>query len=185
MQVGCGGAPFGAQVACASPQGMQQGVIYALPYIMLQQPGPGSGPGFPGSPTGGPCALAALGPLPAAMPMTPADHQAMKNQVQNQIEYYFGKDNLIKDHYLRSKMNDEGWVPIADIAGFPRMRSITADMAIILEAINTSSVIEIHPDSQHVRLRDGWADWPIQRANGSMQAMGAAQAMGGAAFPTA
>lgn len=32
--------------------------------------------------------------------------------------------NLVKDDYLRSNMDDEGWVPINLIAGFPRVSFI-------------------------------------------------------------
>ena len=31
-------------------------------------------------------------------------------QVRLQIEYYFSVDNLVKDVFLRSKMDDQGWI---------------------------------------------------------------------------
>lgn len=179
-QVGMAGQPqFG--VPCGGP-GM---TFYALPYFVMTPNGAGSGPaGFPGSPTGGPglpgdpvrmggppiipgVVPGALGPMPGMPPpMTPADHMALKTQVQKQIEHYFGQDNLLKDMYLRSKMNEEGWVPIAEIAGFPRVRNMTTDMTIILEAVTASTVIEIHSDSTHIRLREGWQPWPLPNSPG-------------------
>ena len=30
-----------------------------------------------------------------------------------QIEYYFSVDNLVKDVFLRSKMDDHGWIAIS------------------------------------------------------------------------
>ena len=31
-------------------------------------------------------------------------------QVRLQIEYYFSVDNLVKDVFLRAKMDDHGWI---------------------------------------------------------------------------
>merc|ERR1719296_429449 len=99
-----GGIPQLGNVGPAAQFGVPMGqpgmTFYALPYFVMQTPnGPGSGPqGFPGSPAGGsqgmglgglPTMPGALGPMPmGGGPMTPADHQALKSQVQQQIEYY-------------------------------------------------------------------------------------------------
>ena len=32
--------------------------------------------------------------------------------VRKQIEYYFSVANLVKDVFLRSKMDDNGWIPL-------------------------------------------------------------------------
>ncbi|XP_042515385.1 la-related protein 1C-like isoform X2 [Macadamia integrifolia] len=42
------------------------------------------------------------------------------NTILYQIEYYFSKENLVKDAYLKSLMDNEGWVSIHVIAGFRR-----------------------------------------------------------------
>jgi hypothetical protein len=34
-------------------------------------------------------------------------------------EYYFSVDNLCRDTYLRSHLDEEGWVPLAIICNFP------------------------------------------------------------------
>lgn len=34
---------------------------------------------------------------------------------------YCSDDNLSRDDFLRSKMDEEGWVPISLIAGFPKV----------------------------------------------------------------
>ncbi|KAI5640397.1 hypothetical protein M9H77_00183 [Catharanthus roseus] len=46
--------------------------------------------------------------------------------IVKQIDYYFSDANLIKDDYLRSNMDDQGWVPISLIASFPRGHSFTS-----------------------------------------------------------
>lgn len=118
-------------------------------------PGSASPSGMPpGSPSG------CLGsPLPPPAPATAEARQNVKNQVQAQIEYYFGQDNLIKDIYLRSRMSEEGWVAIGLLAGFRRIQAMTTDITIILEAITSSSKLEIDQQGANVRLKHNWEDW--------------------------
>ncbi|KAJ6306289.1 hypothetical protein OIU78_021579, partial [Salix suchowensis] len=51
-----------------------------------------------------------LMPIPQPLPLL----------LLNQIEYYFSDINLSEDGFLKSQMDDEGWVPITLIAGFNR-----------------------------------------------------------------
>ncbi|CAK9883186.1 unnamed protein product [Sphagnum jensenii] len=75
----------------------------------------------------------------------------------NQIEYYFSMDNLCKDIFLRSKMDDQGFIPISVIANFNRVRMLTEDGTVILDALQKSSVVELQGD--RVRRRHGWVNW--------------------------
>lgn len=75
----------------------------------------------------------------------------------NQIEYYFSDVNLIKDDYLRSYMDDQGWVPITLIAGFPRVQSLTNSIPLILDSLRTSTSVEVQGDK--VRRRNEWMKW--------------------------
>jgi len=144
-------APYG-QMGMA-PYG-QPGMpaMYALPYYVMQQaqqPFQGM-PGMPMQPA----------PIAQPPPMTGADRVALLAQLQQQIEYYFGMENLLKDVYLRKHMTDDGWVPIALLAGFRRIQDMTADMAILMEAVTTSEIVEVNPQSgQHIRLRNDWPRW--------------------------
>ncbi|KAJ6352055.1 hypothetical protein OIU76_001299 [Salix suchowensis] len=52
-----------------------------------------------------------LMPIPQPLPLL----------LLNQIEYYFSDINLSEDGFLKSQMDDEGWVPITLIAGFNRV----------------------------------------------------------------
>merc|ERR1711881_622549 len=65
--------------------------------------------------------------------VNPQDRQQLVRVVQQQIEYYFGVENLCKDLYLRKHMSEEGWVPLVLIANFARVRSMTTDISISLE----------------------------------------------------
>ncbi|KAI3757250.1 hypothetical protein L6452_04784 [Arctium lappa] len=82
--------------------------------------------------------------------------------ILNQIEYYFSDANLVKDNFLRSNMDEEGWVSIALIAGFRRVQNLTTDVQIILNSLRDSSSVEIQGDK--VRRRIEWRKW-VQSAD--------------------
>ncbi|KAF2297968.1 hypothetical protein GH714_006788 [Hevea brasiliensis] len=58
------------------------------------------------------------GPAPAMI--VPVHEPPLSVMLVIQIEYYFSDANLIKDEYLKSNMDNQGWVPITLIAGFNR-----------------------------------------------------------------
>lgn len=152
---GYGGSPSGSPVSSQVPYGSNAPgmmAVYAFPGYFLM-PGASGATSYSGG-----AGAAGMCPLPQ-VPMTHAGRQEVKQKVQTQIEYYFGQDNLIKDTYLRSRMNEEGWVPIILIADFRCVKGLTTDMSIILEAITSSSKLEIDPQGAHVRLRSNWQEW--------------------------
>ena len=51
---------------------------------------------------------------------SPADQVA--DMVRKQIEYYFSAENLVKDTFLRRSMDNDGFIPITVLAGFPRVQ---------------------------------------------------------------
>ena len=51
-------------------------------------------------------------------------------------EYYFSSDNLQKDFFLRRKMLEGGWIPIALVASFHRVTKLTADLTSIVSVSN-------------------------------------------------
>ncbi|MCD9560050.1 hypothetical protein HAX54_018480 [Datura stramonium] len=80
----------------------------------------------------------------------------------NQIEYYFSDANLVKDDFLRLKMDEEGWVPIKLIANFPRVKNLTEqvqsdNIQFILHCLRASTFLEVQDEK--VRRRDGWRKW--------------------------
>ncbi|KAK4778756.1 hypothetical protein SAY86_006284 [Trapa natans] len=83
--------------------------------------------------------------------------QSVLESLVSQIEYYFSDDNLAKDEYLKSNMDNEGWVPISLIAGFPRVKSITGDAQLILNSLTTSKVVEVQDG--RIRRRSEWMKW--------------------------
>jgi hypothetical protein len=79
--------------------------------------------------------------------------------VKKQIDYYFSVDNLCKDIFLRSKMDEAGWIPMPVIANFNRVRMLTPDLMLITDALKTSDIVEVRgrgsllvPGAVHVML---------------------------------
>lgn len=98
--------------------------------------------------------------IPAAVPGLPAiSQEQLQLAVRQQIEYYFSIANLVKDVFLRSKMNDEGWISLHVIASFNRVRMLTPDLAMIMEALLDSPTVELSGDSLFIRPRAGYQQW--------------------------
>jgi len=83
------------------------------------------------------------------------DHD-LKARVKKQVEFYFGDSNLPQDKFLRGKCEEsaEGWVDLVVITTFSRMRSITNDVSVIIEALSDSTVVELSEDSARIRRRE-------------------------------
>ncbi|KAL5778256.1 hypothetical protein ACOSP7_011182 [Xanthoceras sorbifolium] len=98
--------------------------------------------------------------IPPGSPGTmfvPVPEPPLPVMLVNQIDYYFSDANLIKDEYLKSNMDDQGWVPITLIAGFPRVKNLTNNIQLILDSLRTSTVVEVQDDK--VRRRIEWIKW--------------------------
>jgi La domain len=51
-------------------------------------------------------------------------------------EYYFSKENLVKDFYLRRQMDNDGWIPVELLASFRRVRIHTG-------TVNVELIVEV------------------------------------------
>ncbi|XP_054794153.1 la-related protein 1C-like [Prosopis cineraria] len=93
---------------------------------------------------------------PSAM-FFPVAESPLANMIVNQIDYYFSDANLVKDEYLRSNMDEQGWVSISLIASFPRVKSLTSNIQLILDSLRTSTIVEVQGDK--LRRRNEWKTW--------------------------
>ena len=79
------------------------------------------------------------GPHAPAAPATPRRPpltlRPLQEAVRTQIDYYFSVGNLVRDVFLRSKMNGEGWIPLHVIGAFNRVRMLTPDPTVIVSAM--------------------------------------------------
>ncbi|KAI6671539.1 hypothetical protein NL676_006424 [Syzygium grande] len=98
-------------------------------------------------------------PFPVPPPL--AVYSPLHLELLRQIEYYFSKENLIKDLHFRKEWNGQGWVHISIIASFKKVSSMTRDINLILDAIRTSTMLEIQ--GEMVRKRDDWEKWLVPK----------------------
>lgn len=151
---------------------MQQGMgarAFIRPPFFGPAPGFMVGPAFPGpaslyylppAPTGsirGPHPRFIPPSLSPGAPIPPSETQALRANIVKQIEYYFSDGNLQNDHYLISLMDDQGWVPISIIADFKRVKKMSTDLQFILDALQSSTTVEVQCD--RIRRRDEWSRW--------------------------
>ncbi|RVW30367.1 La-related protein 1A [Vitis vinifera] len=95
-------------------------------------------------------------------PMPAPEALNLRANILKQIEYYFSDENLPHDRYLLSLMDDQGWVPISDIAGFNRVKKMTTDIPFILDALRGSHTIECRLDNINL-----WGDRIRRHDDGS------------------
>ncbi|XP_058794713.1 la-related protein 1B isoform X2 [Phymastichus coffea] len=93
------------------------------------------------------------------------DTETVKETIRKQIEYYFSEENLLRDFYLRRKMDAHGFLPITLIASFHRIQALTTDVSLVIEAITQSDKLEL-VNGFKVRTLFHPQQWPILDAAG-------------------
>jgi la-related protein 1 len=91
-----------------------------------------------------------------------------KNITNKSSEYYFSVDNLLKDMYLRRRMDSQGFVSLEFIAGFNRIKHLSTDIELIKLVCQQSSVVQYRTgeDGQdRLRRREGWEQWVLAMAD--------------------
>ncbi|VDN07754.1 unnamed protein product [Thelazia callipaeda] len=111
-----------------------------------------------------PVALPFNAAFPSFPSQTPVSKETLKDCVRFQIEYYFSSENLQKDFYLRRKMDENGFLSLALIASFPRVRTLTSNIDLITEALRSSDKVELSEDAKYVRPLDNPQQWPLSPA---------------------
>ncbi|KAF7724762.1 La ribonucleoprotein domain member 1 [Apophysomyces ossiformis] len=87
------------------------------------------------------------------------DAETLKVYILQQIEYYFSIDNLCKDLFLRGQMDAQGYVDLKLLANFNRVKGLTTDMSLILEALQQSELLEL--SNGKIRRKEGWETWVL------------------------
>ncbi|XWS53249.1 hypothetical protein CRYUN_Cryun11dG0141500 [Craigia yunnanensis] len=130
---------------------------FARPPFFGPAPGFMAGPSFPGSIRGPHPPRFVPYPINPGTAMFPPEAVTLRANIVKQIEYYFSDENLQNDHYLISLMDDQGWVPISTIADFKRVKRMSTDIQFILDALLSSSTVEVQGDK--IRRHDSWSKW--------------------------
>ncbi|XP_028047135.2 la-related protein 1B [Monomorium pharaonis] len=92
------------------------------------------------------------------------DPTTLKEYIRKQIEYYFSEENLVKDFFLRRKMNAEGFLPLNLIASFQRVLNLTTDLDLVIEAVSESDrleLMELEDGSKQIRTSFEPLKWPL------------------------
>ena len=96
---------------------------------------------------------------PAAATASNTSEDVLKSNIKAQIEYYFSRENLQKDFFLRRKMDPEGYLPVTLVASFNRVRSLTNDVTFILAAVQDSKIVQLHDGK--LRCKEDPEYWPL------------------------
>ncbi|XP_015973451.1 la-related protein 1A isoform X3 [Arachis duranensis] len=170
--------PFPARANIPMQQGMGPRNFVRPPFFG-PTPGYMVGPGFPGHvpvwygpPMPPPLPIRGTPPRHfVPYPVSPSSQSlppetvALRASIVKQIDYYFSDENLQNDHYLISLMDDQGWVPISIVAGFKRVKKMSTDIPFILDALQSSDVVEVQGDK--IRKYNNWSKW-IRGSSGNL-----------------
>ncbi|KAI1295852.1 La-related protein 4 [Halotydeus destructor] len=85
------------------------------------------------------------------LPNATLTQDSLKTALQNQLEYYFCRENLIRDNYLRSQMDSDQYVPISIIANFDQVKKLTTDTKLVVEVLRESSAVQVDESGEKVR----------------------------------
>lgn len=76
--------------------------------------------------------------------------------IRKQVEFYFSKDNLCHDVFLRTMMDADGWVTLEELLNFPRLRQVARGWggSSCAAAMASSKKVELSEDGLRVRVAD-------------------------------
>ncbi|KAG6855697.1 hypothetical protein H0H87_011917 [Tephrocybe sp. NHM501043] len=147
--------------AAAAMMGMGMGVPMVSSGGMYYEPAPllprhvgapGNGAGAGGAPT----------PVPITQLGFPLD--TTRYYLLGQLEYYLSAQNMAQDYFLRQRLDSSGFVPIALIASFNRVRRLTEDVELVREVLTLSGAVEVR--GEWVRMKD-WRAFVLPGARAS------------------
>jgi hypothetical protein len=61
-------------------------------------------------------------------------------------------------------MDAQGWVAIDLIASFNRIKKLTSDVAVVVECMRMTPLLEVSPKGKFVRLAQTWPEWTLPNA---------------------
>jgi len=78
-----------------------------------------------------------------ATPLKKLEGAELITALKQQVEFYFSPQNLPTDVYLRSQMNARHFVPIDIIAGFRKIKALTEDRSVLIQAMKESKTLAV------------------------------------------
>ncbi|MCO5574234.1 hypothetical protein L7F22_028016 [Adiantum nelumboides] len=79
--------------------------------------------------------------------------EELRAKIVKQVEFYFSDTNLPTDHHLMKfvKKDPEGFVPIAIVANFRKVRNLMKNYALVATALRSSKQLVVSADGKKVR----------------------------------
>ncbi|CEF62881.1 La-related protein 1 [Strongyloides ratti] len=77
----------------------------------------------------------------------------IKNCILRQIEYYLSEENLVKDFFILKNIDKNGYISLPLLAGFPKIKKLTSDINLVIEAMKSSILLEMSEDYQFIRSK--------------------------------
>lgn len=91
----------------------------------------------------------------------------VNQEIQQQVEYYFGNDNLNRpDMFLRRQMDPDGYVSIQKLLDFNRMKRFATNIATVVTSLALSHLIELDSTRTKIRRRGDWEQWIVTLPDG-------------------
>ena len=66
--------------------------------------------------------------------------EELKMKLRRQLEYYFSRENLAHDEYLKTQMDQDQFVPIWTIASFNQVKRLTNDIKLVTQVLRGKSI---------------------------------------------
>ena len=89
-------------------------------------------------------------------PDTPETREYFAKMAVKQIEYLLSVDNLCMDTFLRSFMDEAGFIPIAYLCNYPAVAACGAYYESIIKVLSESELFEMDIPNQTMRLKEKW-----------------------------
>jgi len=133
-------------------------------FLDADLPWPGMGPRAASSSPGFVSARASLSESPAAeggdassvAAAVEETEETIRARALKQVNFYFGDRSYPKDKFLRKHARADpvgGYVSLALVAGYKKMKKITQDIALLATALDVSDVVELNAARTMIRRR--------------------------------
>lgn len=87
--------------------------------------------------------------------LSQADLTKLEREIIRQVEYYFSENNMRRDKFLNQKIseNEEKWIEISVLLTFNRLKAISEDPKMIIDALEKSPNGTVQISEDRLKLR--------------------------------
>ncbi|KII72430.1 La-related protein 1 [Thelohanellus kitauei] len=95
------------------------------------------------------------------IPMAFMDERNKSAETLKQVEYYFSQQNLQNDYYMRSQMDQDGWVDLGLIYNFKRIQRLEISFDEYVKSLVPSELLEVDLETKKVRTSIDPKQWVL------------------------